>query len=284
MSELNRQAVFVNAVIHNGKGQVLLMRRSQSDSYLPGYLELPGGKVAEGLNLEDSLIRKLSEELSLKRVIPMYYASFASKNRQGRYLRIVFELSYDETKSVELAPSHSDYQWVDLLSDMDDVVLPDARIILDQYLGQSRSYSIEEKNTTFTIHSDGGSRGNPGPSASGYVIYNSFNEIVESGGSYIGITSNNQAEYRGLLLALEAVTKFAGSSDTILCNIDSLMVVNQMNGLYKIKNRDLWPLNQQIRELTQRFKQVRFNHIPRELNVVADSKVNEILDAHVPVN
>ena len=132
----------------------------------------------------------------------------------------------------------------------------------------------------FSLYTDGGSRGNPGPSASAYVIYNKYDEILESGGSYIGITTNNQAEYTGVLLGLKAAQQYAGKDDAILFNIDSLLVVNQMNGLYKVKNRELWPLNQQIRELMREFGQVRFNHVPRENNTVADAKVNEILDAH----
>lgn len=152
--------------------------------------------------------------------------------------------------------------------------------ILQRFTAKSTEVSIDDKNTTIIIYTDGGSRGNPGPSASAYVIYNKHKEILESGGSYIGITSNNQAEYNGVLLALKAVSKFAGAEDSILFNMDSQMIVNQMNGLYKIKNRDLWPINQQIRELMQNFKAVRFLHVPREHNTAADAKVNEILDAH----
>ena len=81
-------------------------------------------------------------------------------------------------------------------------------------------------------------------------------------------------------MALKAVNKLAGINDSILLNMDSLMIVNQMNGLYKIKNRELWPINQQIHELMQNFKSVRFIHVPREHNTAADAKVNEILDAH----
>ena len=83
----------------------------------------------------------------------------------------------------------------------------------------------------------------------------------------------------GVLLALKAARQYADDSDTILCNIDSSMVVNQLNGLYKIKNRELWPFNQQIQEMTRFFQKVRFNHVSRESNTAADAKVNEILDA-----
>lgn len=210
----------------------------------------------------------------------MYFTSLAENNSHGPYVRTVFEVSYNQRSPIQLSRAHNEYIWVDYAQIPSEKITTDAKNILQQYLGDHKKYSPEEKDTTLTIFTDGGSRGNPGPSASAYIIYNRFNEILESGGSYIGITSNNQAEYTAVLLALKAARQFASQNDTVLFNIDSLLVVNQMNGLYKIKNRELWPINQQIREVMTEFKQVRFNHIPRENNVAADTKVNEILDAH----
>lgn len=275
-----KQTIFVNGLIHNAKQQVLVVRRSANDWFLPGYLELPGGRVHHQESLEHALKRKLSEELSLGSEVPLYFTSLAKSNRRGPYLRAVFEVAYNQTRPIQLSQAHNEYVWVDKRILNDDKITTDTKNILQQYLGEQRLYSNEDKFTTLSIYSDGGSRGNPGPSASAYVIYNNRQEIIESGGSYIGITSNNQAEYTAVVLALKAAQKFANQDDTLLCNIDSLLVVNQMNGLYKIKNRELWPLNQQIRELMQNFKEVRFNHVPRESNTVADAKVNEILDAH----
>ena len=280
MKENVKQTVFVNALIHNANQRVLVVRRSQNDHFLLGYLELPGGRVEHGENLEHALRRKLSEELNLGSELPMYFTSFAKSNKQGPYLRAVFEVSYNQRQPIVLSNAHNEYEWIDYQAIPEEKITTDAREVLQQYLGTHQKYSNEEKNTTLTLFSDGGSRGNPGPSASAYVIYNRFNEILESGGSYIGITSNNQAEYTGVLLGLKAATKYAGLGDTLLFNVDSLLVVNQMNGLYKIKNRELWPLNQQIRELMKQFGHVRFNHVPRENNQAADDKVNEILNAH----
>lgn len=280
MKDSVKQTIFVNALIHNASQQVLVVRRSVNDHFLPGYLELPGGRVEPGESLEHALRRKLSQELDIGSELPLYYASLARTNRRGPYVRTVFEVSYNQQSPIQLSGAHNEYIWVDYNQIPAEKITTDAKSILEQYLGEHKTYSNKEKDTTLSIFTDGGSRGNPGPSASGYIIYNKYKEILESGGSYIGITSNNQAEYTAVLLALRAARQFAGESDTILCNIDSLLVVNQMNGLYKIKNRELWPINQQIRELMKEFKQVRFNHIPRENNTEADAKVNEILDAH----
>lgn len=126
------------------------------------------------------------------------------------------------------------------------------------------------------IYTDGGSRGNPGPSASGYVLYDESGNVVVDKGVYLGITTNNQAEYTALKLALEDAKKLGASE--VMVFMDSLLVVNQMNGIFKIKNRDLWPLHDAIKQLAKGFKKISFNHVPREQNKVADAAVNRALD------
>lgn len=280
MNDSIKQTIFVNAVIHNAKQQILVVRRSLDDRFLPGYLELPGGRVAPGEPLEHALKRKLREELGMHAESPLYYCSLAKSDHHGPYVRAVFEVAYNQQEEITLSRAHQQYLWVDYQQIKNEKVTTDTASVLRQYLGTHSESVNDEKNTTITIYTDGGSRGNPGPSASAFVIYNQQDQILESGGSYIGITSNNQAEYTAVLLALKAASRYASKKDIILFNLDSLLVVNQMNGLYKIKNRELWPLNQQIRELMQNFKEVRFTHILRENNKAADAKVNEILDAH----
>ncbi|MGH7237982.1 MAG: reverse transcriptase-like protein [Candidatus Saccharimonadales bacterium] len=126
------------------------------------------------------------------------------------------------------------------------------------------------------IYTDGGSRGNPGPSASGYVLYDENGNVLVDNGIYLGITTNNQAEYTALKLALEEAKKLGASEITVF--MDSLLVVNQMNGIFKIKNRDLWPLHDAIKQLAKDFKKLSFSHVPREQNKVADAAVNRALD------
>jgi ribonuclease HI len=128
------------------------------------------------------------------------------------------------------------------------------------------------------VYSDGGSRGNPGPSAAGYVILNGRDEVIAQGGMYLGITTNNLAEYQGLLLGLEKA--FELQARVIDFRLDSLLVVNQMNGIYRIKNRELWPVHERIRELLTQFDRVTFTHIRREFNQLADGMVNKILNQH----
>ena len=129
------------------------------------------------------------------------------------------------------------------------------------------------------MYTDGGSRGNPGPSAGGYVILDMDNNVVTSNGKYLGITTNNQAEYHSLKGGVEmAINLGIAELDVYM---DSLLVINQMKGIYKIKNRDLWPIHDAISKLLPKFRKVTFTHVPRELNKLADAVVNETLDARI---
>ena len=127
------------------------------------------------------------------------------------------------------------------------------------------------------LYADGGSRGNPGPSASGYVLLNMDNQPVLSRGEYLGVTTNNQAEYQALKLGLEhALHDFQAREVHVY--MDSMLVVNQMKNIFKVKNRDLWPIHNACVELTKKFHKVSFDHVPRELNKLADTEVNRVMD------
>ncbi len=127
------------------------------------------------------------------------------------------------------------------------------------------------------MYGDGGSRGNPGPSASGFVLMDMDDQILYEAGVYLGITTNNQAEYQALKFGLENAQKLGAS--TVHVYMDSLLVINQMKGIFKVKNRDLWPIHESIKETAAQFKKVTYTHVPRELNKLADAQVNICLDA-----
>ncbi len=167
-----------------------------------------------------------------------------------------------------------DEVWHDALLALAQIDIPE---IEQRAQDQSSDQTGKIEAGTLIIHTDGGSRGNPGPSATGFVIETIHGEILEEGGEYLGITTNNQAEYQAVKLALEHASKH--TKDEIRLFIDSMLVVNQMKGIYKIKNRELWPIHSDIKRLSQQFKKVSFTHVPREKNKKADSKVNEVLDS-----
>ncbi|HVX23911.1 MAG TPA: reverse transcriptase-like protein [Candidatus Saccharimonadales bacterium] len=132
------------------------------------------------------------------------------------------------------------------------------------------------------IFADGGSRGNPGPSASGFVVLDMEDNVLVDKGVYLGVTTNNQAEYTALKLALEECQKMGAKEVHVY--MDSLLVVNQMKGIFKIRNRDLWPIHDAIKTLAKQFQKIGFQHVPREFNKLADAAVNRALDEHLGKN
>ena len=128
----------------------------------------------------------------------------------------------------------------------------------------------------YNIYTDGGARGNPGPAAIGVVIYGVSGKEIERYKKYIGTATNNQAEYKALIAALELATTIG--AEILVCHMDSELIVRQLQGKYKIKETGLKPLAADALRLTAKFKQVEFVHIPRDKNKPADQLVNEALD------
>jgi ribonuclease HI len=132
------------------------------------------------------------------------------------------------------------------------------------------------------IYTDGGSRGNPGPSAIGAVFCNERNQIIKKYSEYLGEITNNEAEYQAVIFALEKFKalfgkKLAKSTDIEL-KADSELLIKQLNGEYKILDEKIQPLFLKIWNLKLDFKNIKFKLISREKNQEADRLVNEALD------
>ncbi|MBI3410400.1 MAG: ribonuclease HI family protein [Planctomycetes bacterium] len=125
------------------------------------------------------------------------------------------------------------------------------------------------------IHTDGGARGNPGPAAFAYVIERPGEPDIEENG-FLGETTNNIAEYAGLVKALEHAKRLGGKK--LVVQSDSELMVRQMNGEYKVKNAGLRPLFEEADALRRDFDKVTLRHVRRELNKRADALCNEALD------
>ena len=123
----------------------------------------------------------------------------------------------------------------------------------------------------YTLNFDGCSKGNPGLAGIGIVIYNKGIEI-HSAYKFIGIKTNNQSEYSALIFGLQEAIKM--EIDQISIFGDSQIVINQINGLFKIKSDNLLELNKEANELKKQFKYIEFNHVPREKNKRADELSN----------
>jgi len=130
---------------------------------------------------------------------------------------------------------------------------------------------------THTLFADGGSRGNPGPAAGGAVLVDRAGAVVAEAGEYLGIATNNVAEWRALIAGL-ILAREHGVED-LAVRMDSELVVRQLTGVYRVKHADLIPLATKAKALLRDFKSVDIRHVPRKANAAADAVVNQYLDA-----
>ncbi|HOG38728.1 MAG TPA: ribonuclease HI family protein [bacterium] len=129
----------------------------------------------------------------------------------------------------------------------------------------------------YKLFTDGGSRGNPGPSAIGGVIYDG-DKIIKQFSERIPETTNNQAEYRAIIRGLELAKKL--NIKELNCYLDSELVTKQINREFKVKDKDLAVLFVKLWNIKQDFKKITFTHIFREQNYLADKLVNQALDSN----
>jgi ribonuclease HI len=127
------------------------------------------------------------------------------------------------------------------------------------------------------LSTDGGSRGNPGPAAYGYVLESEDGHVLDARGETIGVATNNVAEYRALIAGLEKAVEVG--VDELEVVSDSELLVNQMRGDYKVKNEALKELVFQASALASRLREVRYTAVRRAHNELADRLVNEALDS-----
>lgn len=134
----------------------------------------------------------------------------------------------------------------------------------------------ETGSQVWTLRCDGGSRGNPGPGAIGYVLSEPGGAEREARGEYLGPVTNNVAEYRALNAGLEAAARHGARVVRVV--MDSELVVRQMTGEYRVKNEGLKPLHAEARRRAGEFATVTYRSVLRDENAAADRLVNETLD------
>lgn len=286
-----KQRLSVRAII-NENGKALLLKRASGRPTIMGKYELPGGKLAYGEQPEDALRRYLHDDAGLhvqaaQLFDAVTYIDHDDREIQYGVITYLVTLAADR-HAIKLSGNYSKYKWHSMssiqqseLTDLTQLLLGiiQQETITDEVITKHKE-NVDKKATSggITVFSDGGSRGNPGPSAAGFVIVNDRQEVIAEGGEFIGITTNNQAEYHGVRLGLEKAIELGYKN--ISFKVDSMLIVNQMNGQYKIKNRELWPIHERIRELMLQVDHITFSHVPRELNQLADGMVNKTLNEY----
>ena len=287
-----KQRLSVRAIINDGSGKALLLKRANGRLSILGKYELPGGKLAYSEQPEDALRRYLHDDagIHIKSAQLFDAVTYIDHDDRGiQYAVIVYLVTMiPDNKPIALSGNYSKYKWHTMstiqqgeLTDLTQLLLGIIQqdVITDEsFKSNNNNVAKNASENTVVIYSDGGSRGNPGPSAAGYVVLDYRQQVIAQGGEYFGITTNNQAEYQGVRIGLEKALEL--KYKRVDFKIDSMLVVNQMKGFYKIKNRELWPIHERIRELMKKFDKVTFNHVAREFNQLADGMVNKTLDEH----
>jgi ribonuclease HI len=132
------------------------------------------------------------------------------------------------------------------------------------------------KGEAFILYSDGASRGNPGNGGGGAVLYDGSGAVIATVKRYLGVCTNNEAEYRALMLGLEEALKRGVKNLTIF--LDSELLVRQIAGIYRVKNQNLQGLMHELRKLLSLLDVYKVEHVMREKNKMADSLANEAID------
>jgi ribonuclease HI len=136
-----------------------------------------------------------------------------------------------------------------------------------------------QEHNWWTLFSDGGARGNPGPAAAAAVLTDPAGNLRESRGKYLGISTNNVAEYEGLILGLEMA--LGAGATHVHCYLDSQLVARQADEIYRVKNMELLKYHQRVVQLKREMAAVTFAYVRRAENFAADKLVNETIDLHL---
>lgn len=283
------QRIAVRAIIRKDD-KTLFLRRAQGRETILGKFELPGGRLQYGDQPEDALTRYLKDDAGITPGSVQLFdvISYIDHDYEDvQYVLILYLVSVSGGVKVDLGPRYDHYLWKKTSMIQQEKLTESSKILLgisQQVIQEVKEYQLIGKDVISTsgknhliLYTDGGSRGNPGPSAAGFIVMTDREQVVHEGGMYLGVTTNNQAEYQAVMLGLEKALEMGAK--VIEVRLDSLLVVNQMNGVYDIKNRELWPIHERIRMLIGKFDKVTFMHVRREFNQLADGMVNKILDA-----
>ena len=274
-----KQRIRVVAIIKNGD-KVLVLKRNRGRSETPVFWELPTGKIKFGEQPEEAIARTLEEyvEITLISIRLKDAITFVALEGSSRLdnLYIIYEVITKDKANPKIR--YTSYKFINdfinsgvHLNSASNAVLE----IEDEKSSINRT-SHRETASAATINVDGASRGNPGPSGIGYVIKDATGNIVERGGEFIGFTTSRSAEYFAMKKGIERAIELKIKSAQFIS--DSLMMVNQLNGVMKPKNQDIIPIYNNIQDLLKNFDSISFTHVPRLENSAADKEANRAID------
>ena len=235
--------------------------RSSPEELIGSYFQKSYKIVPDEVNIIDVYESETSERLYL-----IYKIEFTAEQYSGLMAQVGSSVWFDQEKINSGVG----------IDDASMAILRRFQSKIFQNLNLTEAVSSDDK---FVLYTDGGSRGNPGHSGVGYAIYDLAGSIIQEGSEYIGIAVSGVAEYQAVLRGLEASLNLGIKNLEV--RVDNLMIAKQMNGIYQVKNRELWPIHERIVKLSTQFEKLKFVHIKREFNQIADRLVNQALDDYL---
>lgn len=282
----------MSAICKKGGDILLLKRAGGRVDGMEIDFELPTGKIIFGEQPEEAMARVLYEHTgiktaSLQLMDVVTFTSLEGSSQLGS-LYIIYEVKIDDDAAVKITSErYSAYKWTSL-GETTNYPLDEATMMVLQ-ITSSKGVEVHAKlrkigegeqvlpaSDTATIYTDGGSRGNPGPSGIGYYIVGADGREIKRGGEFLGLSNSRLAEYYGLKEGIEQALELG--LKRVSFKSDSLMMVNQLNGVYKVKNLDLMNVYTDVLGLLSKLDSYSFTHVPREQNKEADAEVNRVID------
>lgn len=262
---------------------ILFLKRNFGRSDGSVVWELPTGKIRFGEQPEEAMSRIMFEDVGLqtsvlKLVDVVTFLSLEGSSQLGN-LYIIYELQVSDNK-IKLSDRYTSYKFTHN-GEQGGIRIDDASLsVLEILYGRKEADrgNYRDVANAATVFVDGCSRGNPGPAGIGYHIVSDSGRLLKNGGEFVGFATSRVAEYFALKEGCEQAIELGLKSVRFVS--DNLMMINQMNGLYKVKNKDIMPIYDDIQKLLNNFEACAFVHVKREQNRDADSAANEAVDRH----
>lgn len=277
-----KQRIRVIGIVQKGL-EILIMKRSQGRVDGMPTWELPTGKIRFGEQPEEAIDRTLEEYLGIEvtkkttlRDVVTFLAPQGSSQLSNMY--IIYEVELDPETKVQPKERYSAYKYIHP-EEMSGYRLDETSIMVLEMEGRVASrQNYKEVANSATIYVDGSSRGNPGPSGIGFYIVGANGDVLAHGGEFIGFATSRVAEYYALKKGVEQALALGLTSARFVS--DNLMMINQMNGIYKVKNHDILPIYDDIQAMLDRFDACAFTHVTRDQNTKADAEANVAIEQH----
>ncbi len=281
-----KQRIRVVGIVSRNEEFLLLKRMRGRIEETPSW-ELPTGKIRFGEQPEEAMGRMMYEyagvqvdSIKLKDVIT--FTGIAGASQQAN-LYIVYDIQLKPEARLAASERYSAYKFVKN-AEMAGMKLDEATIqvlTIESGRAVSSGETVAETAATAngaTVYIDGASRGNPGPSGIGYYIVGEDGKMLRRGGEFIGFATSRVAEYFALKEGCEQALELGLKRVRFVS--DNLMLVNQMRGIYQVKNQDIRDIYGDAKKMLAKFEAVAFMHVKREMNQAADKEANLAIERH----